>query len=72
MGTIITIILAVLIFGYGGYQTYQTINKGSKGECHGCSSSGSCEKGSCNTSLGFIDLSEEMDESNDDETNKDE
>jgi len=57
MGTLITIVLALLIFGYGGYQAYQTIQKGSKGECHGCSCSEDCDKGSCVSSFGYVDLS---------------
>ncbi len=65
MGTVITLILAGLIFGYGGYQAYQTFKKGSNGECQGCSCD-SCDKGSCNVNFGYVDLSEELDEAEED------
>lgn len=58
MGTLITGLLAVLIFGYGGYQAYQTIKKGSQGECHGCNCEG-CEKNDCSSALGYVDLSDD-------------
>lgn len=58
MGNMITILLAVLIFGYGGYQAYQTIKKGSQGECQGCSCD-DCEKNSCSSAFGYVDLSDD-------------
>jgi len=58
MGGIITVVLAVLIFGYGGYHAYQTVKKGSQGECQGCSCD-DCSQNNCGSSLGYIDLSDE-------------
>ncbi|WP_430884907.1 FeoB-associated Cys-rich membrane protein [Fusibacter sp. JL216-2] len=57
MGTIITGLLALLIFGYGGYQAYKTIKQGAEGKCQGCSC-GDCESSDCASSLGYIDFSD--------------
>ena len=58
MGTLITGVLALVIFSYGGYQVFQTVRKGSQGECHGCSCEG-CEKSDCSSTFGYLDLSDD-------------
>ena len=62
MGNLATVLLAALIFGYGGYQLWKTFKKGAQGQCGGCAHTGDCQKGSCPSDFGYVDLSSLIDE----------